>query len=69
VNEGFFESNCEVVLGSDDVLYLVATTDISPNEELTMPYGATFWTLLERWMSIPPILQEAVLYFYDCASL
>ena len=53
VNEGFFESNCEVVLGSDGVLYLVATTDIAPNEELTMPYGASFWTLPERWMSTP----------------
>ena len=66
VNEGFFESNCEVVLGSDDVLYLVATTDIAPNEELTMPYGAPFWTLPERWMSLPLFLQEAVLQFYDC---
>ena len=66
VNEGFFNSNCEVVLGSDDVLYLVATTDISLNEELTMPYGAPFWTLPERWMSIPTFLQESVLQFYDC---
>ena len=66
VNEGFFNSNCEVVLGSDNVLYLVATTDISINEELFMPYGAHFWTLPDRWMSLPPFLQEAVLQFYDC---
>lgn len=67
VNEGFFDSNCEVVLGTDDVLYLVATTDIAPNEECTMPYGATYWTLPERWVSLTPFLREAVLQFYDCA--
>ena len=66
VNEGFFDSNCEVVLGPDDVLYLTAMTDVALNEECTMPYGASFWTLPERWMSLPPSLQASVLQFYDC---
>jgi len=67
VNEGFFESNSEVELGTDDVLYLAATTHLSLYEELTMPYGAPYWMLPERWMSLPPALQAAVLQFYDCA--
>jgi hypothetical protein len=66
VNEGFFDSNCEVVLGTDGVLYLMTTTDVALNEELTMPYGAAFWTFPERWISLPQFLQEAVLQFYDC---
>jgi len=48
VNEGFFDSNCEVVLGEDDVLYLTSTTDISCHEESTMPYGAALWTYPEH---------------------
>jgi len=66
VNEGFFYSNCEVVLGTDGVLYSTMTTDVFLNEELTMPYGAAFWTFPERWMSLPQFLQEAVLQFCDC---
>ena len=68
VNEGFFDSNCEVVLGIDDVLYLTAVTDIALNEEMTMPYGAAFWTFPERWLSLSPLLRDFVLQFYDCVS-